>query len=78
MLFDVSHYVHLTFLSLELNPSVQHCLTRFCIGDFASWTVHFINICMKNQQIHQLFIQLIMYGSSYMFWQYIAILRERF
>jgi hypothetical protein len=28
-------------------------------GDFASWTMHFVNICMKNQQIHQLFIQFI-------------------
>jgi hypothetical protein len=26
---------------------------------FASWTVHFVNICVKNQQIHQLFIQFI-------------------
>jgi hypothetical protein len=31
----------------------------------------------KSQQIHQLFIQFIMYGSSYMFRQNIAILRER-
>jgi hypothetical protein len=32
----------------------------------------------KNQQIHQLFIQFIdMYGSSYMFRHYIAILIER-
>jgi hypothetical protein len=31
------------------------------IGEFASWTVHFINICVKNQQIHQLFIQFINY-----------------
>jgi hypothetical protein len=33
----------------------------------------------ENQQIHQLFIQFIniMYGSSYMFRHYIAILRER-
>jgi hypothetical protein len=28
-------------------------------GDFASWTVHFINISVKNQQIQQLFIQFI-------------------
>jgi hypothetical protein len=27
--------------------------------DFASWTVHFFNICTKKQQIHQLFIQFI-------------------
>jgi hypothetical protein len=30
-------------------------------GDFASWTVHFVNIFVKNQQIHQLFIQFINY-----------------
>jgi hypothetical protein len=42
----------------ELNPSTQHFLMRFFTGDFASWT---INICMKNQQIHQLFIQFINY-----------------
>jgi hypothetical protein len=30
-------------------------------GDFASWAVHFVNICEKNQQIHQLFIQFIKY-----------------
>jgi hypothetical protein len=29
-------------------------------GDFDSWTVHFINICVKNQKI-QLFIQFINY-----------------
>jgi hypothetical protein len=34
-------------------------------------------MCVKNQQIHQLFIQFIMYGSSYMFRHYIAIFRER-
>jgi hypothetical protein len=64
-------------LKPELNPSTQRCLTRFFTGDFASWTVNFVNICVKNQQIHQLFIQFIMYGSSYMFRHYIAILRER-
>jgi hypothetical protein len=39
----------------ELNPSAHRCLTRFFAGDFA-WTVHFINICVKNQQMQQLFI----------------------
>jgi hypothetical protein len=39
--------------------------------------VHFVNICVKNQQIQQLFIQFIMYRISYMFRRYIAILRER-
>jgi hypothetical protein len=40
---------------------VQHCLTRFFTGDFDSWTMHFINTCVKDQQIHQLFIQFISY-----------------
>jgi hypothetical protein len=30
-------------------------------GDFASWTVHVVNICLKNQHMHQLFIQFINY-----------------
>jgi hypothetical protein len=30
-------------------------------GDFASWTVHFVNMCVKNQQMQQLFIQFINY-----------------
>jgi hypothetical protein len=48
-------------LTPELNPSAQRCLTRFFTGDFASWTVHFVKtcICVKSQQIHQLFIQFI-------------------
>jgi hypothetical protein len=45
----------------ELNPSAQRCLKRCFTGDFASWIVHFVNICVKNQQIHQLFIQFINY-----------------
>jgi hypothetical protein len=48
-------------LTPELNPSTQRCLTRFSTGDFVSWTVHFVNICVKNQQIHQLFIHFINY-----------------
>jgi hypothetical protein len=48
-------------LTLELNPSAQRCLTRFFIGDFASWTVHFVNIWVNKQQIHQIFIQFINY-----------------
>jgi hypothetical protein len=65
-------------LTPELNPSAQRCLTRFFTGDFVSWTVSFVNICVKNQQMQQLFIKLlIMYGSSYMFRHYIAIFRER-
>jgi hypothetical protein len=57
-----------------LRATLPHEIFR---EDFASWTVHFFNICVNNQQTHQLFIQLIMYGSSYMFRHYIAILRER-
>jgi hypothetical protein len=57
----------------QLNPSAQGCLTRFFTGDFASLTVHFVNVCVKNQQIQQLFIQfIIMCGISYMFRHYIA------
>jgi hypothetical protein len=48
-------------LTPELNPSAQRCLTRFCTGEFASWTVHFVNMCLKNQQMQQLFIQFINY-----------------
>jgi hypothetical protein len=44
-------------LTPELNPSAQRCLTGFFTGDFASLTVHFVNICVKNQQMQQLFIQ---------------------
>jgi hypothetical protein len=48
-------------LTQELNPPAQRCLTRFFTADFASWTVHLINICVKNQQMQQLFIQFINY-----------------
>jgi hypothetical protein len=33
----------------------------FFTGDIAAWTMHFVNICVKNQQTHQLFIQFINY-----------------
>jgi hypothetical protein len=46
-------------LTPELNPSPQRCLARFFTGDFASWTVHFVNTCVKNQQMQQLFIQVL-------------------
>jgi hypothetical protein len=48
-------------LTPELNPSAQRCLTRFFTVDFSFWTVHFVNICVENQQMHQLFIQFINY-----------------
>jgi hypothetical protein len=54
-------HVRVNLLMPELNPSAQRRLTRFFTGDFASWTVHFVNICVKSQQIHQLFIQFINY-----------------
>jgi hypothetical protein len=56
-------YVYITSnpLTPELNPFAQRCLMRFCTGDFASWTVHFVNICVKNQQLQLLFIQFINY-----------------
>jgi hypothetical protein len=42
-----------------------------------SLNLHFVNISVKNQQMQQLFIQLlIMYDISYMFLHYIAIIRE--
>jgi hypothetical protein len=34
-------------LTLELNPSAQRCLMRFFTGDFAFWTVHFVNMREK-------------------------------
>jgi hypothetical protein len=64
-------------LTPELNPSAQRCLTGFFIGDFASSTMHFLNICVKNKYTNYSFSLLIMYGISYMFRHYIAIHRER-
>jgi hypothetical protein len=48
-------------LTPELNPSAQRCLTRFFTGDFAYWTVHFVNMCVKTQQMQQLLMQFINY-----------------
>jgi hypothetical protein len=46
--------------------------------DFASWTVRFVNTYVKTKKNHKLlFNLLVMYGGSYMFRHYIAILRER-
>jgi hypothetical protein len=48
----------------ELNPSAQRCLKRFFTGDFASLTVHFVNIYIymrENQQMQNLFVQFINY-----------------
>jgi hypothetical protein len=48
-------------LTPELNTSGQACLTRYFTGDFAYLTVHFVNICVKIQQMQQLFIKFINY-----------------
>jgi hypothetical protein len=58
---DVLYLLPINSLTPELNPSEQRCLTRFFTGDFASWTVHFVNIFVKTQQMQQLFIQFIIY-----------------
>jgi hypothetical protein len=44
-------------LTPELNSSAQRYLTRLFTRDFSSWTVHFVNVCVQNQQMQQLFIQ---------------------
>jgi hypothetical protein len=41
---------NINFSTPKLSPSAQRCLTRFFTGNFASWTLHFVNICVKNQQ----------------------------
>jgi hypothetical protein len=65
-------------LTLELNPSALRCLTRFllgilllepCISSTYAWKT--------NKYTNYSFSLLIMYGTSYMFRHYIAILRER-
>jgi hypothetical protein len=48
-------------LTLELSPSAQRCLARFFTGNFASSTVNFVNICVKNQQMQQSSVQFINY-----------------
>jgi hypothetical protein len=52
-------------LTPELKSSSQPCLTKYFIEDFASWTVHFVNICVKtNKCKNYSFSLLIIYGSS--------------
>jgi hypothetical protein len=53
--------ININPLTPELNPSAQRCLTRFFTGYFPSWTVYFVNVWVKNQQMHQLLIQFINY-----------------
>jgi hypothetical protein len=70
----------LTFnpLMLELNPSTQRCLVRFFTGDFLLLELCFslIYACKTNKCNNYPFSLLSMYGSSYMFRHYIAILGE--
>jgi hypothetical protein len=51
----------INLLTPELNPSAQRCLTKFFTGDFPSWAVNFVNLCVKNQQMQQSFFQFINY-----------------
>jgi hypothetical protein len=50
---------------LPFNAGIKSLRTKLpdeiFTGDFSSWTVHFVNICLKTQQIHQLFIQFVNY-----------------
>jgi hypothetical protein len=62
---------------LELKPSAQRCLRRNLLGILLLEPCISLIYACKNQQMQQLFIQFIMYGSSYMFRDYIAIFRER-
>jgi hypothetical protein len=50
-------------MELLVKPEIKRCIymDEIFTGDFASWTVHFVNIYVKNQQINQLFIQFINY-----------------
>jgi hypothetical protein len=41
-------------LTPEINHSAQRCLTRFLLQILL--LVHFVNICVKNQQMQQLCI----------------------
>jgi hypothetical protein len=75
---EILEFPYFNPLTPKLNLSAKHSLTRIFTGNFASWAVNFFNIYVKNQQIHNYsFRLLIMYGSSYMFRHYIAIIKER-
>jgi hypothetical protein len=64
-------------LTLELNPSMQRCLTRFLLGILLlEPCISLIYAWKTNRCNNYSFSLLIMYGSSYMFRHYIAILRE--
>jgi hypothetical protein len=70
-----------TFNSLtpELNPYAQRCLARFLLGILLLEPCISLKYAWKtNKSNNYLFSLLIMWGSSYIFRHYIAILRERF
>jgi hypothetical protein len=75
------HYKNIVislYVFVTVDPTVTSFDTETRSKDFASWTVHFVNIYVKNQQMLQLlFNLLVMYGGSNMFRHCIAILRER-
>jgi hypothetical protein len=65
-------------LTPELNPSVQRCLTRFLLGILLlEPCISLIYAWKINKRKNYSLTLLIMYGTSYMFRHYIAILRER-
>jgi hypothetical protein len=59
------HFVLINPLTPELNTSAQRCLSRCYTGDFASWTVPFVNRCVKNQRMPQLFIHPTCFGITF-------------
>jgi hypothetical protein len=62
----------------KLNPSAQSCLTKFLLGILLlEPCISLICAWKTNKYTNYSFSLLIMYGSSYMFRHYIAILRER-
>jgi hypothetical protein len=65
-------------LTPELNLSAQRCLTRFLLGILLLEPRISLTYAWKtNKYTNHSFSLLIMYGSSYMFQHYIAILRKR-
>jgi hypothetical protein len=65
-------------LTPELNPSEQRCLTRILLGILLLQPCISLIYAWKTNKCNSYsFSLLIMYGISYMFRHYIAILRER-
>jgi hypothetical protein len=64
-------------LTPELNPSAQRCLARLYWGLLLEPRISLIYAWKTNKYNNYSFSLLIIYGSSYMFRHYIAILRER-